>query len=261
MCGRFVLFTVDEPLLRDAGFLLGGGDRVESCPSPRISAPQGLPPARYNIAPTQAIAAIVPAETTVQTLLEGAPLVADTDAMAAEYYCVPARWGLLPSWKKDTSPPVLFNARGETVASKPSFRAAFARRRCLIPMDGYYEWQKKQPYFVHLPAAARPQRLFAAGLYETGLDRLSATIVTTAADTSISWLHDRMPVMLTAETAAAWIAGDPATAQTIIDNPPSQLYESLRIRPVGTAVGNVRNQGAELLAPVPDPRTGHGAAD
>ena len=125
MCGRFVLFTSDESLLDAVGTLPGVTE---------VHAPDGTPPPRYNLAPTQ----IVP-------LVRLAPPQAQVD---------PARWGLLPHWKKDDSGPPLFNARGETVATKPSFRDAFRSQRGLIPMDGYYEWHDdgtgRRPYFVSL---------------------------------------------------------------------------------------------------------------
>lgn len=141
MCGRFVLFT--ESLLDEVG-------EWESITE--VHAPEGLPPARYNIAPTQPVAIV---------------RVEDTTARVE-----PARWGLLPHWKKDLDGPPLFNARAETVAKKPSFRDAFKAQRCVIPLDGYYEWKagdnpkaKKQPFYVTGPEGL----LWAAGLWATGV--------------------------------------------------------------------------------------------
>ncbi len=144
MCGRFVLFTTGDDLLADIAELPGVGP---------VAAPDGTPPPRYNIAPTQQVPLVRVGES-------GAQLDA-------------ARWGLLPTWKKDDSGPPLFNARGETVADKPSFRSAFSSRRGLMVLDGYYEWKKegavKQPYYV----APGEGLLYAAALWDTGLGRLS----------------------------------------------------------------------------------------
>ena len=217
MCGRFVLFT--ESLLDEVG-------QWESVTE--VHAPEGLPPARYNIAPTQQIA-IVRVEESVARV-------------------EPARWGLIPHWKKDLDGPPLFNARAETVASKPSFRDAFKAQRGVIPLDGYYEWKadedsagsgkgkpKKQPYYVTGPEGM----LWAAGLWATGMDRLSATMVTTAATEEMEWLHHRLPKFLTSEEIGPWLAGE-------------ELLEPSSVRgfatqPADPAVGNVRNDYAELI--------------
>ena len=124
MCGRFVLFTSGQDLL----------DEVAALPGiTAVEAPEGTPPPRYNIAPTQQV-----------------PLVRIDDSFTA--HIDPARWGLLPTWKKDETGPPLFNARAETVAEKPSFRSAFKARRGIMVLDGYYEWLAseggKQPYYV-----------------------------------------------------------------------------------------------------------------
>ncbi len=122
------------------------------------------------------------------------------------------RWGLIPSWAKD--PAIgrrMFNARGETLAEKPSFRSAFRRRRCLIVADGFYEWQKlergKKPFYFSLKLG-KPFGL--AGLYESWLTTdqqalQTCTIVTTEANELVRPIHDRMPVILTTDRASAWI--------------------------------------------------------
>ena len=125
------------------------------------------------------------------------------------------RWGLIPSWAED--PKIghrLINARSETVAEKPSFRAAFRRRRCLIPVDGYYEWQKtaagKQPFLILLPSKGP----FAiAGLWESwhapdGSTLETCTLLTTAANERLREIHDRMPVILDQESRRAWLDPD-----------------------------------------------------
>lgn len=154
----------------------------------------------------------------------------------------PARWGLIPHWKKDPDGPPLFNARAETVAKKPSFRDAFKAQRCVIPLDGYYEWKagedkkaKKQPYYVTGPDGL----LWAAGLWATGMDRLSATMVTTDATEEMAWLHHRLPKFLATEEIAPWLAGEALLEPSTV--------RGFQARPADPAVGNVRNDYAELI--------------
>jgi putative SOS response-associated peptidase YedK len=177
------------------------------------------------------------------------------------------RWGLVPSWAKD--PGVgsrMFNARAETVASKPSFRAAFASRRLVVVADGFYEWKPgvastKRPYYF-TRADGRPMAL--AGLWEQwwggpdGTDAGAAdrpilrtcTVITTEAGSDMGDIHDRMPVVLEDDTLDEWL--DPANR----DKPELEsllvpsVTGTLVHRPVGTAVGNVRNDGPELTDPV-----------
>lgn len=226
MCGRFVLFT--ESLLDHAGSLPG----VEES-----HAPAGLPRPRYNIAPTQMVPVV---------RFDGATAVVE-----------PGRWGLLPHWKKDLTGPPLFNARAETVASKPSFRDAFKARegsgRCLIPMDGYYEWHDdgsgKAPYFVTL---GEGKLMWAAGLWSSGLDQLSATIVTTDSAEPMDWLHDRLPRFLTEEEMRQWVEGTPDGAAELLHPAPRELRGAFEVTKVDKAVGNVRNDYPELLEPQRD---------
>ncbi|MFS8937403.1 SOS response-associated peptidase [Corynebacterium sp. c25Ua_89] len=225
MCGRFVLFS--ESLLAAVGDWPG----IEE-----VHAPQGLPPTRYNIAPTQPIAVVRVQESVARV--------------------EPARWGLIPHWKKDLDGPPLFNARAETVATKPSFREAFARNRCIIPLDGYYEWKadlpspgggtkvkgKKTPYYVTGPEGM----LFAAGLWSPGQDRLSATMITTEATEEMAWLHGRLPKFLRQEEIEPWLAGEPLLEPSTVTG--------FQARPADPAVGNVRNDYAELIAEQPPER-------
>lgn len=216
MCGRFVLFTSGQDLLDEVAALPGVA---------AVDAPDGTPPPRYNIAPTQQVPLI---------RIDGA--TARLDA---------ARWGLLPSWKKDETGPPLFNARGETVAEKPSFRSAFEARRGLMVLDGYYEWRQdaggKQPFFV------RPERglLYAAALWDTGLDRLSATMLTTEATENMAWLHHRLPLFLAPDEVEQWVGGSPAEALELVH--PSRVAGNLVWSEADQAVGNVRNDYAELM--------------
>lgn len=218
MCGRFVLFTTGERLLDAVGTLPGVTE---------VRAPRDTPPARYNIAPTQI-----------------APVVRLGGEANSEALVEPARWGLLPHWKRDEKGPTLFNARSETVAEKPSFRDAFAKRRCVIPMDGYYEWHEKVPHFISRDDGGL---LWAAGLWDTGLDQLSCTIVTTASAGPLEWLHDRMPLLLDAASAAAWCTGSAGSATEMLAPAAPTLRAHLQVRPVRRDVGNVSNDFPGLL--------------
>ena len=167
------------------------------------------------------------------------------------------RWGLIPSWAKDaTIGAKMINARGETVAEKPAFRAAFKRRRCLVPMKGYYEWQKtasgKVPHYIHLMNA---DGFAVAGLYENWPGRNGAepvesyTIITTDANELTARLHDRMPVILAGKDHAAWL--DPnnertGTLQALLKPYPSG---EMHAYPVSTRVNNPKNDDPGLLSP------------
>ena len=188
-----------------------------------------------------------------------------------------ARWGLVPSWAKDPKIGArMINARWEEAAEKPAFRAAFAKRRCLLPADGYFEWYvpvarregqregqgdgprdgprgrrvPKQPYFVHR-ADGRPLAL--AGLYEfwrPGPEEpwlVTVSVLTTDSAGAIAPLHDRMPVVIDPAGYAAWL--DPTTSLGP-DFPGLLAAERLVAHPVGTAVNSVRNNSPDLVAPV-----------
>jgi putative SOS response-associated peptidase YedK len=166
------------------------------------------------------------------------------------------RWGLVPSWAKDAKGAArLINARRETVTSKPAFRAAYARRRCLVPADGYYEWQsdggRKQPWFL---AARDGEPLAMAGLYEVwsppdGGERLwTCTIITTDAADELGHIHDRTPLLVPREQWASWL--DPTVEDPGEDLLVPAVGGSLDAWPVGPDVGNVRNDGPELVQPV-----------
>jgi putative SOS response-associated peptidase YedK len=165
-------------------------------------------------------------------------------------------WGLVPRWAD--SPKVggrMINARAETLATKGAFKQAFARRRCLVPADGFYEWRHdgskaKQPYFIH-SVDGRP--LAFAGLWERwqpdgrpGEQLYSATIVTTVPNDLMATLHDRMPVILDPDACNEWL--DPANDD--VDELSTLLVpcadELLSMHPVSRDVGNVRNQGPQL---------------
>jgi putative SOS response-associated peptidase YedK len=201
------------------------------------------------------------------------------------------RWGLVPSWAKTPEGGArMINARAETVLDKPSFRRAMTARRCLIPADGYYEWVtgaaerhleeqgkkkrgRKQPYFV-TPADGSVMAM--AGLYEFWRDPTlpddhprawwaTCSVLTTAAEEgplagyegrgprSLSDIHPRMPLVMTPDRWDTWLdpaTTDPGTLRGLLGPPPESL---LRACPVGTAVSDVRNNGPELLDPLPAP--------
>lgn len=194
-------------------------------------------PPRFNIAPTQPVFAI-----------------RDDGGRREPTFL---QWGLVPYWSKDPKMGArMINARGETVATKPAFRAAFKRRRCLIPASGFYEWKKldaknKQPYHIHF---ADDSIMTFAGLWEhwesaDGSVIQSCTVITTAANSLMSTLHDRMPVILDKSNFDRWLttpeeqSGD--LEQLLIPFP----AESLEAYEVSNAVGNYRNNSIECIQP------------
>jgi putative SOS response-associated peptidase YedK len=168
MCGRFTLGLTADAIA--SAFAV----EVDLALEPRL-----------NIAPTQPIATVIQSS---QDFYRQLQLM---------------QWGLIPSWAKDTAiGNKLINARSETVMEKPSFRAAFKYRRCLIPADGFYEWKKlerrKQPYYNHKPFAF-------AGLWENWNNILTCTILTTEANERVQPIHERMPVILHPEDYDRWL--------------------------------------------------------
>ena len=215
MCGRFAFYSPSEA----TAALFGVSGSIELQP-------------RYNIAPTQLIAGIRNSEESGRELAT-------------------FRWGLIPSWAKDPSiGNRMINARSETIAEKPSFRAAYRRRRCLLFADGFYEWKKegdtKTPYFISLASGAP----FAfAGLWENWQSKetddsiQSTTIITTAANEFMSALHHRMPIVLQADTADRWLAGDDELIDDVASNSPK-----FTAWPVDRRVNNARNEGEDLIS-------------
>jgi putative SOS response-associated peptidase YedK len=214
MCGRFAFYSPAE-----AAAALFGVD----------AAPELKP--RYNIAPTQDIAAI-------RTGKEG------------EREFALLRWGLVPFWAKDPSiGNRMINARAETVAEKPSFRNAYKHRRCVVLADGFYEWQRggdvKVPYFISL-ASGEPFGLAAIWENwtdkETGESLQTTSLITTDANEFMAPLHHRMPVILAAGTATEWLAG----SSDLLDDVAS-ITPQLRAWPVDRRVNNARNEGEDLV--------------
>jgi putative SOS response-associated peptidase YedK len=191
---------------------------------------------RFNIAPTQEIAAV----------RETAP---------GERELASLRWGLVPHWTKDpANARLMINARSETAASKPSFRQALARRRCLVPASGFYEWKKakdgpKQPYHFHPPDAG----IFAiAGLFEEWHGRggeiiESVTLLTSEANALVRDVHDRMPVILAPDDFALWLDADTrdadAVAHLLVPCPPDRLIATA----VSSKVNNARFDAPECV--------------
>jgi len=217
MCGRYTLTSSPEALRA----LFAYGEQPN------------FPP-RYNIAPTQPI-----------------PVVRLVDGKR-QFSLM--RWGLLPSWVKDPKTfSLVINARGETAIEKPAFRAAMKRRRCLIPVDGFYEWRaggaRKQPYFIHAKTGAP---LAFAGLWETwtgpnGEELDTAAIVTTTANLTLTPIHDRMPVIVAPEAFDLWLnAGevDATSASALIAPAPDDLLVAW---PVSTDVNRVANDHPGLV--------------
>jgi len=214
MCGRFAFYSPSEA----TAALFG----VESAAA--------VEP-RYNIAPTQFVAAIRRDDESNNELTM-------------------LRWGLVPSWAKDPSiGNRMINARAETVAEKPSFRTAFRKRRCLILADGFYEWHTengvKIPYFISLTSG---NPFVFAGLWEhwqskeTDENLQTTTIITTAANDFLSQLHHRMPVVLESENAGRWLDGDMELLDEVTANAPA-----FQAWPVDRMVNNARNEAPELI--------------
>ena len=191
----------------------------------------------YNIAPTQQVLTVT-----------------NDGGRRASYM----RWGLIPFWAKDAKIGYrMINARGETVAEKPSFRTALRKRRCLILADGFYEWQKlggKQKYPMRIVLKSGEPFAFA-GLWETWKDPegeliKSCTIITTAANDYLQPIHDRMPVILPRESESFWLdkdVEDPLALTSVIAPYPDDEMDAFE---VSTLVNNTRNKGPEVIYPV-----------
>ncbi len=224
MCGRFTLRASTSVLAEQFGAI---ADIVFE--------------PRFNVAPTQPIAAVR----------------ARPDTTPPQWELTALRWGLVPSWAKDLSiGNRMINARSETVAEKPAFRAAFRRRRCLVPADGFFEWQRmdksKQPHFIQM---ADEQPFAMAGLWESweGPDHSlveSCTILTTEPNELMQPIHDRMPVILSRESYAEWIdpqQSEPELLQRLLVPFDAGL---MKAHPVSTYVNRATNEGPECVAPM-----------
>jgi putative SOS response-associated peptidase YedK len=169
------------------------------------------------------------------------------------------RWGLIPFWAKDPAIGIrCINAMAETAAAKPAFRDAFRRRRCLVPVDGFYEWQKrpagkKQPYAI-VSADGKPFAM--AGLWENWKEPQSGetvrtfTIITGEPNELVAPIHNRMPVILPPSHWRAWLGEEPVPAEELPALLQPYPAERMRAYPVNVRVGNVRNNDAALIEPV-----------
>ncbi len=206
---------------------------------------------RYNISPTQPIVVV------------RAGQVRAGDAGGINLEAVPMRWGLWPSWVKDPNDfPLLINARADGVATKNSFRNAFRRRRCLIPVSGFYEWKAmdrgpKQPFWIAPDPGAGGYNgglMAFAGLWETwlgadGSEVDTAAIITTDANKSLSSIHHRMPVIIDQARFDQWLS-DETEPQVLQDMLAPAAEDLLAAVPVSTRVNAARNDGPELIEPV-----------
>lgn len=252
MCGRYASSRSPEDLAEEFEVL-----------DPRLE--RAIAPS-WNVAPTDEVYAV----------MERASKDRDGDDPVRQLRAL--RWGLVPGWAKDASiGSRMINARMETVTEKPAFRRAFAARRCILPADGYFEWYdtqqrtskgkpRKQPFFI---TSGDGSSLAMAGLYEIWRDpakpedahdrfRWTCTVLTTEATDDLGRIHDRMPLLVEPERRHEWL--DPRTPA---DDLPGLLHAlrpaqqtGLTAYPVSTAVGNVANNGPELVEPIPLDATG-----
>ena len=162
-----------------------------------------------------------------------------------------ARWGLVPPWAEDLRGGArMINARAETVATSPAFAKSFAQRRCLVPADGWFEWvrdgKSKQAFYM---TPADGSVLAFAGLWSVwGPEAvLTCSVLTMAAQGELTRVHDRMPLLLSRDRWAGWLAGG-GDDTALLRSPTPAETAAIEIRPVGPSVGNVRNNGPELIS-------------
>lgn len=235
----------------------------------------------YNVAPSKPVLAVL--ERRPRGKESGGDTAGEGGAPGASRQLRTVRWGLVPSWAKDPSiGNRLVNARIETADTKPSFRRAFAKRRCVLPADGYYEWYtpegdegetkaarraRKQPFFIHRADGAT---LAMAGLYELWRDphrdaddpaawRWTTVVLTTSATDTLGRIHGRMPLLVPADAYDTWLTTEDADAERLKELLVPALAvgegrpagDDLVAYPVSTTVNNVRNNGPELVDPLP----------
>ena len=232
MCGRFTLVRLSD-FLDEFPWIL-----------PPLTVPAGAGDGRYNIAPTQPVAAVLAgAEPRVQFV----------------------QWGLVPSWASDaTGGGKMINARAETLAEKPSFRRLVASHRCLVPADGFYEWKPpahgrrgaKTPYYVRLRSG---QPFALAGLWDrwrdpaTGGELTTCTIITTEPNATIAALHNRMAVIVRPADYRAWLSGKALPPDRLSAVLSPYADEAMEAFPVSTAVNRPAADGPSLTDPVAAP--------
>ncbi len=234
MCGRFAVTTDPAALAVQLDAVNETGERFTG--------------PNYNVAPTTNIAAVVARH-------------GDPDDEATRRLRL-MRWGLLPPWAQDTTKtgaraaPPLINARAETLTTSPAFRTAARRRRCLVPMDGYYEWRpnpdnpkrgRKTPFYFYRPDGVP---LLVAGVWAAGTPevRSTCTIVTTEAIGEFAGVHHRMPLVLGEGDWDRWLDPDAQAPADVLAAPPD--VGPMTMREISTLVNNVANNGPELIRPV-----------
>lgn len=252
MCGRYAT-TVDPGRLAAE---LDALDETDDSPGSGASTPGP----NYNVAPTNKVLTVVERHDRDHP---------DDDPRLRIRRM---RWGLVPVWTKASEPGVpvkgkpLFNARADRAAEAPSFRDAVKKRRCLVPMDGWYEWvvegdesakgkAVKRPYYM---SNADGSRLYMAGLWSIWRDAarremdplLSCTILTTDAIGDLTRIHDRMPLIMPRENWAAWLDPDHPAPHELLATPGPERVSGIAVREVPALVNSVRNNGPELLRPV-----------
>ena len=245
MCGRISLYSDPDYLARIFDSQLGPDVDPDARPS-------------WNVPPTESVLAVTAVGARRADAAASAPVTVHRELG-------PYKWGFVPTWAKDVGVGSrMFNARAETVRSKPSYRSAFTARRLVVVADGFYEWKPggtKRPYYF-TRADGRPLAL--AGLWEQwwggpdarpGDDRpalRTCTIITTTAGPDMGDVHDRMPVVLEDDTLDDWLdpgnRDQPELESLLVPSPAG----TLRSRPVAKEVGNVRNDGPELIEPFED---------
>ncbi len=221
MCGRVVCYSPLDEISAALGAISD------------LSAAMGYQPS-YNIPPSQPL-----------------PIVCQLEGdKTRQRRLLMAKWGLLPHWAKDEAMAFkTFNARAETVREKPSFRGAFKYRRCLIPVNGYYEWQRskssKLPYYF---SRADSSILVLAGLFEIWKEELvTCTIITTAANEIARDVHDRMPVVLEDRDWQSWLEASPNEAYGLLRPTSDDMLKHYR---VDSTVNSVKNDDSSLIAPL-----------
>jgi putative SOS response-associated peptidase YedK len=259
MCGRYAAAKDPNALAEEF--------EVASVPD-EVLAPD------FNVAPTKKVYIVVDKPRDDDFTVPVREGHAGASASELERAMVIARWGLVPSWAKDPSiASHTINARAETVAEKPSFRSAFAKRRCLVPADGYYEWYQgppqgpggipqKQPFYIH---SADGSTLAMAGLYEWWREpgpqdawRLTCSIITMEATSDVARIHNRMPLTIRPDAWERWLDPEVSAAEISGLMRPAPLGSFVG-HPVSSTVNAVRNNGPSLLDEVEmadDPQAG-----
>ncbi|MGX7824349.1 SOS response-associated peptidase [Actinokineospora sp. 24-640] len=235
MCGRYAA-------TRDPAALAAEFDAIDAIGG-------DAPGADYNVAPTKSVVAVV----------QRHPRDADgtVDESTTERSLRLMKWGLVPHWAKDASGAAkMINTRSESAAEKPSFKRSLARRRCILPADGWYEWRRdgkdKQPFYT---TPKDGSSLAMAGLWSTWHDKadpdapvlVTCSVLTTDAVGPVADIHHRMPLLLTPDEWHTWLDPDRADVAALLRPVSDEVVDALEVRPISTAVNSVRNNNPALL--------------